>query len=83
MGKTHNKSPPDGTSHIEGPYNEILVEITQDTDLRRKIIDIIKEYKEQIRELKGKNEELRRELGGKNDKLWKELEGENKNSRRN
>ena len=70
MGKAHNKSTPNSTSPIKDSYREFSLETTQDTYNRRTTLDIlkeIKEYEEQIKELKGEN-----------DKLWKELEGEDK-----
>ena len=63
MGKAQNNSTLNTTKPIEDSYNEISLEVTQDTDIRRRITDIFKEiidYKEQIRELKGENEKLRK-----------------------
>ena len=98
-GKTQNKSTSNSTSPLpvkgEGflnqteatqEHSEISPETTQDTDIRRTILDIlkeIKEYKEQIKEIKEYKEQIKerewqtQELEGKNDKLRKDLEGEN------
>ena len=56
MGKGQNKSPPNSTTPVEDPNNEISLKGNQDTNLRRTIVDIFKDYKEQIKELKGDNE---------------------------
>ena len=72
MGKAHNKSTPNSTNPTEGPYKEFSKERSQDTNLRRTILDIVKEN----RELREENEKLKKDLEGDNDTQWKELRGE-------
>ena len=82
MGKMQDNPTPSSTNPVGDSYSGISHGMAQDTDLRGTISDIfkdIKEYKDQVRELRRENEKLKKDLERENDKCQKELEGENDN----
>ena len=60
MGKANNKSPTKSNSPIEYSNNEFSLEITQDTDPKRTIIDILKVMKRENDEIRNEVETLKR-----------------------
>ena len=80
MGKVQDNSTPSSTNPVGDFYSGIPLGVTKDTYLRGTIADIyreIKEYKQQVRELRRENEKFKKDLEGENDKFWKEVVGEN------
>ena len=86
MGKVQDNSTPSSTNPVGDCYSGIPLGVTQETDLRGTIEDLfreIKEYKEQVRELRKENEKLKKDLEGDNDTIQKKLKGEMTNFRKN